>query len=72
MFIFSLTHFSYFNVYFNSLLILNKADRDEFNQCQSQLVSLYEALPEATKNESEFIGYRLLYFMMTKSYKGEL
>ena len=53
-------------------------DRDEFNQCQNQLKNLYNLVLKTgnnrevveTSNCEEFIGYRLLYNMMTKSYKG--
>ena len=50
-----------------------KGDRDELNQCQSQLKSLYETVKDEKfmENEAEFIGYRLLYYILTKSYKGE-
>jgi hypothetical protein len=49
-----------------------KGDRDSFNQCQSQLMCLYETVHDekATENAAEFIGYRLLYYILTKSYKG--
>jgi len=54
------------------IAIKNK-DRDEFNQCQSQLKSLYELVQangnqEMYENSAEFIGYRLLYNMLTKSH----
>lgn len=50
-----------------------QGDRDSLNQCQSQLKSLYETVKEAKacENEAEFIGYRLLYYILTKSYKGK-
>ncbi|CAF0882411.1 unnamed protein product [Brachionus calyciflorus] len=57
------------------IAIKNK-DRDEFNQCQNQLKSLYNivsskkiTLESYPDNSAEFIGYRLLYNMLTKSYK---
>eukprot|EP01135_Chromosphaera_perkinsii_P003393 Nk52_evm17s242 gene=Nk52_evmTU17s242 len=46
-------------------IALEKADVGEFNQCQSQLKELYK---EGNKgHESEFIGYRILYFLYTGS-----
>lgn len=52
------------------IAIKNK-DRDEFNQCQSQLKSLYEMVNESStrNNSAEFVGYRLIYNMLTKSFK---
>jgi hypothetical protein len=58
------------------IAIQNK-DRDEFNQCQNQLINLYSLMSSRSKSSSdafkdniiEFVGYRLLYNMLTKSYK---
>jgi len=53
-------------------IAIQKADREEFNQCQSQLKQLYDANKEevsCTKNATEFIGYRLIYYVLTKSLK---
>lgn len=58
------------------IAIRNK-DRDEFNQCQNQLKGLYSLMSSKSKTDdyressAEFIGYRLLYNMLTKSYKGK-
>ena len=55
-------------------IAIQKADREEFNQCQSQLKQLYDANKEdasCTKNATEFIGYRLIYYVLTKSLKGK-
>lgn len=62
------------------IAIKNK-DRDEFNQCQSKLKSLYamvetkmadkvsdETKKKVFENNAEFLGYRLLYNMLTKSH----
>ena len=51
-------------------LAIVTGDRDSLNQCQSQLRCLYETVVKGNENESEFIGYRLLYYILTKSYKG--
>ena len=45
-----------------------QGDWSEFNQCQSQLGSLYsEGLPG---HKPEFIAYRILYHMMTNETAG--
>ena len=62
------------------LFNFSQKDRDEFNQCQNQLKNLYNLVlksnsgsspkSNAETNSAEFIGYRLIYNMLTKSYKG--
>ncbi|KAI9293164.1 SAC3/GANP/Nin1/mts3/eIF-3 p25 [Neoconidiobolus thromboides FSU 785] len=48
-----------------SRIALEKNDIGEFNKCQSQLKDLYEYGIEG--NENEFICYRMLYFIYTRS-----
>lgn len=46
-------------------IALEISDHEEFNQCQSQLKSLYEFLP--SDNQYEFLGYLILYLMYTEN-----
>lgn len=43
-------------------IALQEGDLNEYNQCQTQLKELYET-GEAVENQSEFIAYRLLYYV---------
>lgn len=46
-------------------IALEVGDPEEFNQCQSQLKSLYEFLPSDHKHE--FLGYLILYSIFTEN-----
>lgn len=51
---------------FHARLAINNNDMGEFNQCLLQLALLYR-LPNVTPRcESEFVGYRILYLLMTR------
>jgi len=53
-------------------IAIRTKDREEFNQCQSQLKNLYILNEKNAKvddsHSAEFVGYRLLYNMLTKSH----
>lgn len=50
-------------------IALEKGDLGEYNQCQSQLRSLYaHGLPGCVM---EFLAYRILYLLHTKNQRGE-
>lgn len=46
-------------------IALEVGDQEEFNQCQSQLKTLYELLP--SDDQYEFLGYLILYLIYTEN-----
>jgi len=47
-------------------IALEKADHEEFNQCQSQLAQLYKEGCDAT-SRPEFVAYGIIYYVYTKN-----
>ncbi|PAV91815.1 hypothetical protein WR25_18975 [Diploscapter pachys] len=50
----------------NARISLENKDREEFNQCQSQLRLLYQEVSDCP-NRAEFLAYRLLYYIAVEN-----
>ncbi|KNC85091.1 hypothetical protein SARC_02718 [Sphaeroforma arctica JP610] len=48
-------------------IALEQEDVGDFNQCQTQLITLYAENKGCRRNECEFIAYRILYYVNTES-----
>jgi len=53
----------------HALMALENDDYEEFNQCQTQLATLYELNPNQ-KREMEFTAYRILFQFSSRSHHG--
>ena len=48
-------------------IAMRMGDLSEFNQCQTQLFSLYLKSPQHKMNQEEFVSYKIIYFVVTEN-----